>query len=262
MLAPLRISEEFQKWNALHGAPFGHHIYTSEQHIAALKNTTNSLELIRDHGPFVLQRNNSTRQFEFPWAYHAVGASQPCRVVEIGGGLSGLQFILSSAGFDVTNVDPGGAGFELDPETHRHANEALGTSVRLVDTNFEQANLAPNSVDRLLSISTFEHLTDEQLDHILLEARKVLKSSGLFIMTVDLFLNVRPFTRRPSNRYGRNIPIGELLKKYGFSIHSGVDTQTFGNRSFDPAALLEDLSKYMIGATYPALSQALIARLE
>ena len=61
----------------------------------------------RSCGPFAWQSNNSIRKFEYPWAYHTIRRQgSHLRVLEVGGGLSGLQFVLAAEGDEVINLDP------------------------------------------------------------------------------------------------------------------------------------------------------------
>jgi len=39
----------------------------------------------------------------------------------------------------------------------------------------------------------------------------VLKPGGRLVLTIDLFLNLKPFTSRTSNQFGVNVSIGELM---------------------------------------------------
>ena len=57
-------------------------------------------------GPFAFQWNTVTRTYEYPWAYSQVADLGPSRILEIGGALPGLQFVLAKDGHDVHNVDP------------------------------------------------------------------------------------------------------------------------------------------------------------
>src|SRR5262245_23919355 len=100
MLAPATVPEEFLAWNQMHGAPFGY------QRIKRrfLRRFYSEEALQRLRGPFAIQGNNTTREYEYPWAYHAARFVSKKKVVEIGGSLSGFQFVLSREGHEVVNV--------------------------------------------------------------------------------------------------------------------------------------------------------------
>lgn len=259
MIAPALVSEAYQHWNAKHGAPFGNGIWISQQHRTVLETDADPVDLVQRYGPFVLQRNNSTRYFEFPWVFAQLEAIGARSIVEVGGGLSGLQFVLGAqGGRGVVNVDPGGAGFELDPEVHARVQRALRSDVSLINLGLEKAGLPGQSFDAVVSISTIEHLDDSACWEILSEAFRLLRPGGRLILTVDLFLNLYPFTSRTRNKFGRNLPIYERCIEQGFRLVDGVERELFGSSSFDSQLLMRHLSSHMIGATYPALAQCLV----
>src|SRR5207247_10699380 len=116
-------------------------------------------DLVR-YGKFGFQGNNSTRVVEFPWAYHAGQTSAGMRVLEVGGGLSGLQFVLSAEGCVVTNVDPGDEPYHAwdgSPHVHQRLTEAFGTDVALALVRAEDFVAPAGSFDRIFCISVIEH---------------------------------------------------------------------------------------------------------
>jgi cyclopropane fatty-acyl-phospholipid synthase-like methyltransferase len=150
-------------------------------------------------GYFAFQTNNTTRQFEYPWAFDALQVRPGLRILEIGGGLAGLQFVLDRAGCDVVNVDPGDGLFNPSwpptTATMVRLNKLFGTNVTMLNCFLHEARFPDESFDRVVSISVFEHIPPEILSGILSEVRRVLKPGGLLVMTVDLFLDVQPFCR-------------------------------------------------------------------
>src|SRR3954451_17219804 len=100
------------RWHAPWGAPVGR-----RARLLGTKSRTG----MRHRGPFAWQPNNTTREFEFPWAYEQITSlGAGLTVLEIGGGMSGLQFVLARDGHRVINVDPGlkarGRGWEVDAD--------------------------------------------------------------------------------------------------------------------------------------------------
>src|SRR5579862_3367563 len=79
MIAPREMPDAFYDWNRRHRAPFGR------------RNRLSGLLGIRYRGPFAFQANNSTRVYEYPWAYSAINAHRAARggrfldIVELGG---------------------------------------------------------------------------------------------------------------------------------------------------------------------------------
>ena len=92
-------------------------------------------------GPFAFQLNNDTRRVEYPWAYDALALAPRLRVLEVGGGLSGFQFVLSRCGCRVTNVDPADettADWPLDRRTLGLLNRRFGTAVMLKQASYKR----------------------------------------------------------------------------------------------------------------------------
>src|SRR4051812_40459267 len=123
MIAPRQLPPSYQSFNANWGAPLGR-----GGRIARTLGTSRAG--IRYRGPFAWQPNNPTRAFEFPWAYeHVMGLGRGLTVLEIGGGMSGLQFVLAREGQHVINVDPGlqarGRGWQVSADFHRRLQEVF-----------------------------------------------------------------------------------------------------------------------------------------
>ena len=138
MIARRSIPPEHERWNERWGAPFGNRWYVWTRTAPCGRPLLDRLwfgRSLRRRGPFSLQANNTTRRAEYPWAFHAVPLREGMRVVEIGGGLSGFQFVVASLGCDVLNVDPGmeshGRGWPVDADAIDSVNRAFGTRVRL-----------------------------------------------------------------------------------------------------------------------------------
>ena len=106
-------------------------------------------QMNRARGPFAFQSNTSTRRYEYPWAFHEIEGLGPSRILEVGGALSGLQFVLAKSGHEVHNVDPffdygeGVEGqYDVDPiAEHAALNRSFGTDVTLHRTTLPEANL-------------------------------------------------------------------------------------------------------------------------
>jgi SAM-dependent methyltransferase len=214
-------------------------------------------------GPFGFQPNNTTRRFEYPWAWQVRPVQATETVVEIGGGLGGLQFVLSRAGASVINVDPGeaaeGRGWPVTPEAIAHLNRAFRTSVRLIPTTLQAASLPDESVDAIYSISTIEHIPKSEMPSMCAEIFRILKPGGRIVLTIDLFLDVEPFGSRPENQFGTNIDVWNLIAMTGFDIEVGDPASICGSPEFEPARILDRLPDLTLGG-YPALVQAVVLR--
>jgi SAM-dependent methyltransferase len=186
------------------------------------------------------------------------------QVLEIGGGVSGFQFVLSQLGCNIVNVDPGmeleGVRWSCTPGAIAHMNWLFGTSVELRNTVVAKANLEPSSFDRAFSISVLEHLSDHDLREVVMGVFTALRPGGLFILTIDLFLDVAPFTTRSSNQYGRNVNVRDLVGYAPFEIETGDCTELFGFPEFNADRVQSNLSLYLLGTGYPSLVQCLVLR--
>jgi SAM-dependent methyltransferase len=220
-------------------------------------------------GPFGFQANNSTRRFEYPWAYSQIAAhraalgGRPLDIVEIGGSLAGMQWVLAREGHRVTNIDPGlearGKGWDVSAERHRELSKILRSPVNLVPRTLAQARLEDRSADVLLSVSTIEHFAGADLAEFAAQAARVLRPDGIAVLTVDLFLNVAPFCAATSNHYGTNVDLYVLLQRAGLTLRDGVRAELNGFPEFHAPAILAGLADYTIGGGYPALAQCLVA---
>jgi SAM-dependent methyltransferase len=260
MLAPAALPERYQNWNDRHGAPFGRPI--PEKRLFDYFRPSRSPEQLQ--GPFSIQSNNTTREFEYPWAFESAQLEPRLRVVELGGGLSGFQFVLDQCGCHVINVDPGmearGRGWPCDSASMGRLNHLFGTRVELRNTTIENANLPDNSVDRVFSISVVEHLTDPDIATAMKHIHRCLVPGGLFISTIDLFLNLHPFCSRITNEFGRNQDIRRLIEAGNWEIVRGIREQLLGFESFSADAILSNLEKYLVGRYYPTMVQCLVLK--
>jgi ubiquinone/menaquinone biosynthesis C-methylase UbiE len=260
-LAPRVIPEHYAAWNAKYGSPSGFAETPSLSFGKRLLRQCGLLQRCCRWDPFAFQQNTSTRAFEYPWAFYVADVWPGMRALEIGGGKSGFQFVLSRAGCSVTNVDPGQEelvkSWDCDPNTISKLNQRFGTRVELKNTTIAQAGLEDESFDRAYSISCLEHLPKNEIVEVMQHVYRVLKPNGLFVLTVDLFLNVEPFTRRKRNEFGRNVNIRWLCEQAPFRICHEETSEFYGFDGFCAERILANLENYFIG-TYPVLSQCFV----
>jgi SAM-dependent methyltransferase len=258
MLAPATIPERFLAWNQAHGAPFGYQLSRYD----FIRRFYSDERLQRLRGPFSIQVNNTNRKYEYPWAYYAAELESQKKVVEIGGSLSGFQFVLSGRGHEVVNVDPGmgaaGVGWPSDQHSIGKLNSWFNCNVTLKSTTIDKANLPDNYYDVFFSISVIEHLPEVDIREVMEHANRCLKPGGRFIITLDLFLNLEPFSRRTSNEWGRNQDVRWIVEISRMKLVEGYRSQLFGFPEFSAESILANLEKYYIGKLYPVLTQCLI----
>lgn len=259
MLAPRILPEAFQRWNSKWGAPEGR---SWSRVIDRRYWTTRGVASVV--GPFAFQPNNDTRAFEYPWAFEALELTKGLHVLEIGGGLSGFQFVLARSGCRVTNVDPGeeaaGLAWPLDISLFALLNRRFRTDVMLRKCFLEEAQLQDATFDRVVSISVVEHIPREKTHTLLEHVRRVLKPGGLFVMTVDLFLDLEPFTTEKCNRFGKNVSLEWLIRESGLELVRGSPAELYGHESFDADRILAQKDRYFVGSRWPTMVQTVVLR--
>lgn len=263
MIARRELPPEHLAWNARWGAPFGRPLHRRARTGGLLDRTLLSwAPSLR--GPFGFQPNNTTREAEYPWAFHATPIAPGMRVLEIGGGLSGFQFVLDRSGCDVVNVDPGmearGRGWPCDAASMERLNRAFGTHVTLHNCFLDAAPLADGSFDRVFSISVIEHIPAAELPALMRRAHALLKPGGSFVITLDLFLDLAPFTPRASNEFGANVSVRALAEAVPFELAHGDRSELLGYPEFDASAILARRDSLLVGAYHPVVAQLVVLR--
>ena len=175
----------YRRWNRQHGAPLGRWGGRSRRLRPLLPDSL----YLRCGGAFSVQSSNPTREFEYPWAFEVAQLRPRMRVLEVGGGLGGFQFVLDKAGCTVVNVDPGMAGlaWSCDQRSMRIMNRAFRTHVELRNCVIGEAGLEGGSYDRAFSISVLEHLSEQEARDVMDHVFACLRPGGFFVLTVDLF---------------------------------------------------------------------------
>jgi SAM-dependent methyltransferase len=257
VLAPKDIPKSYLEWNKRHGAPFGRQLRFS------VPNRWKGIEL-RLRGPFSIQPNSLARYFEFPWAYEQMSAlPRGSRVLEIGGGLSGLQFVLARQGYQVVNIDPGmeakGLGWPADIKQHQYLSKIFHAPVTLKPTVIEQAGIPPQFADAVLCVSTLEHLTPEDLEGVTESMKAILKPSGFLVLTMDLFLNLHPFTDQRKNKWGTNVDVRRFIDQSGLKLLRGRPAELYGFPEFKADAILARRHEFISDESGSALAQCLVA---
>lgn len=258
MLAPFRLPDSYAQFNRRHHAPDGRAV---RKRLRRFGRSRLRLQLA---GPYAWQSNNTTRAFEYPWAHEQIQRlGRDLVIADVGASLAGLQFTLAKEGHEVHAVDPGlnasGLGWQVDPTFHQLLAETYRAPVQLHPTTFQDAGFPDGSLDVVLSVSTIEHFGPEDLQTFAESARRALKPGGHLVLTIDLFLDLFPFTDREHNRWGTNMSVATLIEALDAAIVVGDREVLYGYPEFDARRIQADLSEYMIGA-YPTLTQCVVAR--
>lgn len=258
MLATRELPLEYAIWNKKWGAPWGK--YSGVPGLAMVARWAGvNYRLAPVFGPFAYQVNSSTRKFEFPWTYREVRPTPGLRVLEIGGALSGLQFVLARAGSEVHNVDPffdyGRGDYRSSPEKrHAQLNRAFKTDVKLHKSTLPDANIE-GTFDVIYSVSTLEHIPTDALEETLTFARRILKPEGRIVLTVDLFLDLEPFSDRTFNKWGGNVSAKWIADVLDMELTEGDPSELLGYEQFSSGRILERLDDYALNDGYPQLAQ-------
>ena len=279
MLARRELPEEYEEWNVAWGAPWGRHSVSSPldsgrseklvDYVERLPRklrvpVLRSVQMNRIRGPFAFQPNTSTRGYEYPWAFHQAQGLGPSRILEVGGALSGLQFVLAKSGHEVHNVDPffdyGDGQYDVDPITeHGALNRSFGTHVTLHRATLPEANLT-GLFSAVLCISTIEHLSEQDIVSTLSAAKEILAPGGLLVLTVDLFLNLEPFCNRKTNQWGSNASIAWIEELVGYEMVVGDRNELYGYPEFSVERILSRLEEYAVSTQYPQMAQLITFR--
>lgn len=259
MIAPKHIPKQYAEWNLRHGAPFGFH-YPLENGWSRF--IPESL-LRKIKGPFSMQPNNTTRVYEYPWAFYAGNIMHGQKIVEVGGSLSGFQFTLNKSGCEVVNIDPGldaiGVGWPCTQESIARLNRIFGTSVELRNTTIDKAQLTPNGFQTAFSISVLEHLPKDEIELTMKTVFQSLEPGGKFVITLDLFVNAQPFCSQSDTEFGKNIDVKWLTELAPFEMELGDRKELYGFPEFSADQIQMNLNKYLLGS-YPALTQLLVLK--
>jgi len=261
VLAPIQLPPSYAEFNRRHHAPYG----TSLGHRLRRFGERNRLR-VKLSGPYGWQSNSTTRAFEYPWVFEQIqGLGRGLVIADVGASLAGMQFTLAQEGHEVHAVDPGlnatGVGWEVDPTFHRLLAETYKAPVALHATTLDEAGFANDSLDVILSVSTIEHFGPEDLEKFARSARQALKPGGHVVLTIDLFLDLIPFTDRERNRWGTNISVASLLEQLDATIVTGDPSVLYGFGDFEARRVQADMSEYLIGGTYPVLTQCVVAKI-
>ncbi len=182
-------------------------------------------------------------------------------MLEIGGALSGLQFVLARAGCEVHNVDPfldyGMGEYDVDPErVISQLNRHFGTEVMLHRSSLAESQVG-GKFDAIFSVSTIEHMSEVTLTETLSRLKGLLAPGGRIVLTVDLFLNLKPFSMRETNQWGTNVSPKWIEDQLGMTLVEGDRSELYGYPEFSCQNILAHLEDYAIGS-YPQLAQLMV----
>jgi ubiquinone/menaquinone biosynthesis C-methylase UbiE len=153
-----------------------------------------------------------------------------------------------------------GVGWPCDNASMEKLNERFNSNVELRNTTIENAGLSENYFDRAFSISVIEHLPRTNIENVMRHVHRTLKPGGLFILTVDLFLNLYPFCSRSANEHGQNQDVRWMCELEKWQVLVGKNSELYGFSEFNKDAIQSNLEQFLIGRPYPTLVQCLVLR--
>jgi SAM-dependent methyltransferase len=250
MLARRELPKAYVSWNEAHKAPNGPGAWESflrvrlrGKGLVLRRKTRLPSLLLKAIGPFGFQLNNRTREFEYPWCYFRSDLAEGMSALEIGGGLSGFQFVLAREGVRVTSVDPlvpppGGHQWGFPEGDFARLNAVFADGrVRFIRDYVENARLEREAFDRIFCISVLEHIPEQNLVSLMRECCRLLRPGGRLLATIDLFLDCAPFTAKRSNWWGENISVKRMIDASGLTLVHGVPEELHGFESFSVDAI-------------------------
>jgi SAM-dependent methyltransferase len=258
MLAPKNLPHDFAEWNKKYNSPFGSewwYKYINSQikgnNFFWLNRYKLPAWIIKNIGYFGFQINSQTRIYEYPWCFKAASLEAGMRVVELGAGASGFQFVLAEYGIDVTSVDPllnpsDKVDWLFSKDDFNHLNKAFGGKVKFVQDFLQNAKLESDYYDRIFSVSVIEHIPSAEITSLVKEIARILKPGGLFVTTIDMFLDCYPFTDKLSNEYGSNISISSLVEESGLKLKIGNPSELYGYSEFDQNKIRQRLDEFLV----------------
>ena len=262
MIGRRPLPERYLSWNERWGVPFG------QPAAADVPLRERLTQPRKEYGPFAYQMYSGTRTFEYPWAYFAAGVEPGCRVLDVGGGTSGLQFVFALEGAVVLNVDPYAADsggwplgtWDAPHELHDQLNAVFDTRVRLVPKRLQDADVPAASVDRVVCLSVLEHLEPDDAREVVEHMARALVPGGLLVATVDLFFDLEPFGVMQRNGWGTNLDLHRLLDGQGLELVEGDPRELHGFPEFDRDRLVAQIPELFMAPRYPVVTQAIVAR--
>jgi SAM-dependent methyltransferase len=130
-----------------------------------------------------------------------------------------------------------------------------------VQKRFEDAGLSPNMFDRIFCISVIEHMRKDAALQVMEGIEQALRPGGLAVMTVDLFLDLHPFTETLENDTGTNMEVSALMSAAKLDLVFGCREELYGYKDFVPEAITRRVPEFLVGDfRLPVVSQCFMAR--
>jgi hypothetical protein len=148
-------------------------------------------------------------------------------------------------------------GVPLTTNLHQRIVDTFAAPVTLIPERVQDAELAAGSFDRVICLSVIEHVSPDESLAMMKAIADLLAPGGTCLLTIDLFLDVKPFGVLDRNTWGTNIDVHRLVSGVDLDLTEGNPAELYGYPEFDfdrTVAMIPDL---LVG-TFSALTQALI----
>ncbi len=185
------------------------------------------------------------------------------RVLDIGGGTGGLQYVTAKDGCEVVNADPAGrpdynewADFQFGTR-HDVLNQIFLTKVKLLPERIQDVDEPYESFDRIFCLSVLEHVDPDEAGEMIESAARLLRPGGRMMLTVDLFLDLEPFGVLKRNHWGVNHDVRSLVERSGLTLEAGDPKELLGFAEFDLAGVVAMIDDLLVSEVYPVMTQTL-----
>jgi len=200
-----------------------------------------------------------SRQWEYPFVfseiekYAVVHSGRPIKIFDAGSGITFFPYFLKQT-FDTATLTCCDSDAAL-PETFRAINEQAGTDIEFLHKDIRSTGLGSSSFDIVYCVSVLEHT--KNYDEIIKEFVRILKDSGILIVTFDVSLDGRS-----------DIPVGEVrkllatLENYLLPTDRGgiatlLDDKTLFGSDIVTTLIVSDWNKSLLPWRYPLASSVL-----
>ena len=108
-------------------------------------------------------------------------------------------------------------------------------------------------LDDLAALVVYQPLVEAPADPLRAKVADLLQTNGRAndAASIDLFLNLTPFSARSSNEFGTNISVRDFVARTGLRIRVGKPEELYGFSDFRAEAIMARLEAYHVSTPYP-----------
>lgn len=188
------------------------------------------------------------KEWEYPWVLSNLRLKKGLKLLDVGCGISPIQYLLSDIGINVYGIDP-----YVDVGWHglnKRLADFFGCSIKYRAENAKNLSFDENTFDRVCCISVMEHVWDKEVENPQLKKRskedlklhkkimhemiRVLKPGGLCVVTLDFYIP-RDNVLLESNTDVKNLMDIEGTKILG----KKINVPFFGEENFNACQIIK-----------------------